>query len=73
MAPINPPITQAQPDAGYRVGRLLKRNAGLHNDPSTVVMLAFSGGGTRAGALSYGVLEELHRTDDHGLRPQPIR
>jgi NTE family protein len=63
MAPINPPITQAQPDEGYRATRLLKRTGIAGNDPRTLVLLAFSGGGTRAAALSYGVLEELNRTN----------
>src|SRR4030095_843074 len=31
-------------------------------DPTFALVLAFSGGGTRAAALSYGVLEELRRT-----------
>ena len=62
MAPVNPPIAQVQPDGGYRVTRLLKHSGPKHNDPRTLVLLAFSGGGTRAAALSYGVLEELHRT-----------
>src|SRR5262245_65649534 len=31
-------------------------------NPDSLVMLAFAGGGTRAAALSYGVLEELRRT-----------
>lgn len=31
------------------------------NDPTTFFVLSFSGGGTRAAALSYGVLEELNR------------
>ena len=32
-------------------------------DPETLVILAFSGGGTRAAAFSYGVLEFLRRTE----------
>jgi NTE family protein len=32
----------------------------------TFVILAFSGGGTRAAALSYGILQELARTKIHG-------
>jgi NTE family protein len=34
-----------------------------NNDPHTLFILAFSGGGTRAAAFSYGVLEELRRTE----------
>jgi NTE family protein len=57
--PVNPPITHADPAAGYR---LATRQANFKN-PETLVILAFSGGGTRAAAFSYGVLEFLRRTE----------
>jgi len=64
LAPVNPPIAKVDPDNGYRVNRLLKRtHEGVTNDPQTIFLLTFSGGGTRAAAFSYGVLEELRRTD----------
>jgi NTE family protein len=46
--------------AGYRIETQLPTAAS--KDPETLLMLAFSGGGTRAAAFSYGVLEELRRT-----------
>ena len=49
-------------DGGYRISNLLKREDRPHNSADALVLLAFSGGGTRAAALSYGVLEELRRT-----------
>jgi NTE family protein len=57
--PVNPPITQADPDAGYR----LSTRQAHFKDKETLVILAFSGGGTRAAAFSYGVLEFLRRTE----------
>ncbi|MEJ8821349.1 patatin-like phospholipase family protein [Variovorax humicola] len=57
--PINPPITQADPGKGYRFET---RQAEV-KDKDTLVILAFSGGGTRAAAFSYGVLEYLRRTE----------
>src|SRR5262247_4540456 len=59
--PINEPITQVDPKAGYRPYLLIPKRQ--NNDPHTLFVLSFSGGGTRAAAFSYGVLEELHRTE----------
>ncbi len=58
--PVNDPITQVDPQSGYRP--YLKIPKLQNNDPHTLFILSFSGGGTRAAALSYGVLEELRRT-----------
>jgi NTE family protein len=59
--PVNPPITQVDLSKGYRFDDRQKHL--LDNDKSTVVILAFSGGGTRAAAFSYGVLEALRRIE----------
>jgi len=57
--PINPPIAHFEPDSGYRWSN---RPELPRNDRETLLILAFSGGGTRAAAFSFGVLEELRRT-----------
>src|SRR5262245_34921825 len=59
--PINRPIAQVDPKAGYRPYLLIPKRQ--NNDPQTLLVLSFSGGGTRAAAFSYGVLEELRRTE----------
>ena len=53
--PINPPISQVDPQRGYRFAT----RAENFKDKENLVILAFSGGGTRAAAFSYGVLEAL--------------
>ena len=58
--PINAPITQVDPKSGYRPHLLIPNRQ--NNDQQTFFVLSFSGGGTRAAAFSYGVLEELRRT-----------
>ena len=58
--PINPPITQADPSAGYRYE--VRQSRSTDSGREAMVFLAFSGGGTRAAAFSYGVLEFLGRT-----------
>jgi NTE family protein len=57
--PVNDRIDQIDADGGYRPNLLMSTSE--NNDPSTFFVLSFSGGGTRAAALSYGVLEELNR------------
>lgn len=59
--PINEPITQVDPHSGYRPNLLIPKRQ--NNDLHTLFVLSFSGGGTRAAAFAYGVLEELQRTE----------
>lgn len=57
--PVNPPISQVDPNGGYTFQSRQKH----FKSQDTLVVLAFSGGGTRAAAFSYGVLEFLRRTE----------
>ncbi len=59
-SPVNAPLERFEPDGGYRWHA---RAARPDNDPATLFILTFSGGGARAAAFSYGVLEELRRTE----------
>jgi NTE family protein len=59
--PVNEPLVQVDRSQGYRGNLVIPKRP--NNDPTSLVILAFSGGGTRAAALSYGVLEELERTE----------
>jgi NTE family protein len=53
--PRNAPLNSSGAYTGYR----FQNTASPTNSSELLLMLAFSGGGTRAAALSYGVLEEL--------------
>jgi hypothetical protein len=55
--PVNQPLRHYDPQAGYRASNL---SAVENNDQ--LLLLTFSGGGTRAAAFSYGVLETLRDT-----------
>ena len=67
--PINPPIQAVPADGGYS---LLARQK-LFKAQDNLVVLAFSGGGTRAAAFSYGALEFLRRTEIVGPNGERIR
>ena len=67
--PINPPITQADPNTGYRYLTRQQDSVGSEH----LVVLAFSGGGTRAAAFSYGVLEFLRDTEIAGKNGNKAR
>ena len=69
IRPINPPITQVDPTAGYR----FESRFAHAKDRANLVILAFSGGGTRAAAFSYGVLEFLRRTEIVGPKGNTVR
>lgn len=63
--PHNEAISAVSLDQGYRPFGVKKNHPGHH-----LVALSFSGGGTRAAALSYGVMQELRDTqvDSHHQR-----
>ena len=67
--PINPPVSQVDQTDGYRF--LTRPQYSTAND--TLVILAFSGGGTRAAAFSYGVLEFLRNTEVVGPKGNKSR
>src|SRR2546421_2640497 len=56
---VNPSIAHYDPSSGHQFEKL-DRHRGDQDD---LVILAFSGGGTRAAAFSYGVLEALRRIE----------
>ena len=55
---VNPPIAKYDPGSLHQFQRQWHRG-----DQQDLVVLAFSGGGTRAAAFSYGVLETLRRIE----------
>ena len=57
--PENAPLTHFNPRAGYRFENL---PATPQDSDDLFIVVSFSGGGSRAAAFSYGVLEELHKT-----------
>ncbi len=59
----NGPLVERRPDEGYRFRTL---QPGPGNSDDVFVCLCFSGGGTRAAALSYGVLKALRETPIKG-------
>src|SRR5438876_8406525 len=67
--PVNPPITQVDVNTGYTFQTRQKHFKSQDN----LVILAFSGGGTRAAAFSYGVLEFLRRTEVVGPLGKTVR
>ncbi len=67
--PVNAPIAQVDFDGGYTFQNRQKHFKGQDN----LVILAFSGGGTRAAAFSYGVLEFLRRTEVIGPNGVKVR
>jgi NTE family protein len=53
--PVNPSLARVDPEAGYRF--TIRERPGTSKE--NLIVLAFSGGGTRAAAFAYGVLEAL--------------
>lgn len=56
----NRPLNTLSEATGYRFGNIA---SGPKNSDSLLVVLTFSGGGTRAAAFAYGVLEKLRDTE----------
>jgi NTE family protein len=57
--PVNPRLSSISPSTGYRYSVVRPQ---LTNDKPFVI-LAFSGGGTRAAAFSFGLMEELNQVE----------
>ena len=58
--PVNPPLTHIDQDTAYNYQNVVEQS---DKGSNVLLMLAFSGGGTRAAAFSYGVLKELSETE----------
>jgi NTE family protein len=56
---VNQSLDQYSPHSGYR----LKNMGTPDNSENVLLILTFSGGGTRAAAFSYGLLEDLAKTE----------
>ena len=56
--PINAPLDEIDQSSGYRLNN---RTLGDKNSDETFVILALSGGGVRAAALDFGVMQQLDR------------
>jgi NTE family protein len=67
--PVNPSLAQAHADLGYT----FQTRQQHFRSQETLVVLAFSGGGTRAAAFSYGVLEYLRNTVVEGPQGDRLR
>jgi NTE family protein len=67
--PVNPPIKDASLESGYT----FQTRQQYFKSQDNLVVLAFSGGGTRAAAFSYGVLEFLRRTEVVGPNGTKVR
>jgi NTE family protein len=63
-----PPGQSADHQGRFDVGYSFQNRQANFRDKDNLVILAFSGGGTRAAAFSYGVLEFLRRTEIVGPR-----
>jgi NTE family protein len=55
---VNAPLTQSRQGTGYAIRNL----EAVNNSDSMIVLVAFSGGGYRAAALAYAVMEVLRET-----------
>src|SRR6188768_659831 len=66
--PVNAPLQRAS--SGPRGGYRFESMAAKDQSDDLLLMLAFSGGGTRAAALSYGVLEQLRDTKLGSVRTE---
>jgi len=58
--PVNPPLKHIDGAAAYNYQNVVEQS---DRGSNVLLMLAFSGGGTRAAAFSYGVLKELSETE----------
>ena len=66
--PVNLAITETDPSSGYRF-----ETHAQNKKKENLIILAFSGGGTRAASFSYGVLEFLRDTEVIGPNGEKLR